>query len=125
MSVLIKGMEMPTACRHGECNFACSAAYQTGLICIVRKQYVVPGDVPGDCPCFLVPPHGDLIDRDKLREKEYFNYGDAYAVVMSRDIRNAPTIIPAEESNMDSFIRIFEEDDEEDGMDSFIRILKD
>ena len=27
--------------------------------------------------------------------------------------------------DMDSFIRIFEEDDKEDGMDSFIRILKD
>lgn len=38
---------------------------------------------------------------------------------------DATTIIPADESNMDSFIRIFEEDDEEDGMDSFIRILKD
>ena len=38
---------------------------------------------------------------------------------------DAPTIIPADESDMDSFIRIFEEDDEEDGMDSFIRIFKD
>ena len=43
-----------------------------------------------------VPPHGDLIERDKLREKEFIHDGDAYAVVMSRDIRNAPTIIPAE-----------------------------
>ena len=72
-----------------------------------------------------IPPHGDLIERDKLREKEFIHNGDAYAVVMSRDIRNAPTIIPADESDMDSFIRVFEEDDEEDGMDSFIRILKD
>jgi len=44
-----------------------------------------------------LPPHGDLIERDKLREKEFIHDGDAYAVVMSRDIRNAPTIIPAEE----------------------------
>ena len=41
-------------------------------------------------------PHGDLIERDKLLEKEFIHAGDAYAVVMSRDIRNAPTIIPAE-----------------------------
>lgn len=40
-------------------------------------------------------PHGDLIDRDKLRAKEFIQNGDAYAVVMSRDIRNAPAIIPA------------------------------
>lgn len=40
-------------------------------------------------------PHGDLIDRDKLRAKEFIHDGDAYAVVMSRDIRNAPTVIPA------------------------------
>lgn len=43
-----------------------------------------------------VPPHGDLIERDKLREKEFIHAGDAYAVIMSRDIRNAPTIIPAD-----------------------------
>lgn len=43
-----------------------------------------------------VPPHGELIERDKLREKEFIHDGDAYAVVMSRDVRNAPTIIPAE-----------------------------
>ncbi len=42
-----------------------------------------------------IPPHGDLIDRNKLREKEFIHDSDAYAVVMSRDIRNAPAIIPA------------------------------
>ncbi len=51
----------------------------------------------GKQKAFLVPPHGDLIERGKLREKEFIHDGDAYAVVMSRDIRNAPTIIPAEE----------------------------
>ena len=126
--VLVKGMDMPTACRHGECNFACSAAYQTGLICIVRKQYVVPGDVPGDCPCSLVSTHGDLIDRDALLKKCEFVCTDDdedIRAVRYSIIENAPTVIPADESDMDSFIRIFEEDDEEDGMDSFIRILKD
>lgn len=91
MDVLIKGLEMPTACRHGECNFACSAAYQTGLICIVRKQYVVPGDVPGDCPCSLVPEHGRLIDADALvRDNGIKEIPEYYEVVC-----DAPTIIPA------------------------------
>lgn len=44
----------------------------------------------------IAEPHGDLIDRDKLRAKEFIHDGDCYAVVMSRDIRNAPTIIPAD-----------------------------
>ena len=65
----------------------------------------------------LVPPHGRLIDADELDK--------IWGLIGHDDLENAPTIILAEESNMDSFIRIFEEDDEEDGMDSFIRILKD
>ncbi len=99
MSLLIKGMEMPTACRHGECNFACSAAYKTGLICIARKQYVVPGDVPGECHCFLVPPHGRLIDADALREevKKHATPSDAWVFSL---IRTAPTIIEAEEAEI-------------------------
>ena len=63
-----------------------------------------------------IPPHGDLIDRDALPTNR----------VEWEDIVNAPVIIEADEADMDSLIRIFEEDDEEeDGMDSFIRILKD
>lgn len=104
--VLVKGMDMPTACRHGECNFACSAAYQTGLICIVRKQYVVPGDVPGDCPCSLVPTHGDLIDRDVARKTikpwapEDERAGctfDTVKKLMHTLLNEAPVIIPTNE----------------------------
>ena len=110
--ILIKGMEMPTACRHGECNFACSAAYQTGLICIVRKQYVVPGEVPGDCPCSLVPPHGRLIDADALmlEIQEYIDeYGwdvdehgfhsEKWCAMKETEmaINDASTVIPADE----------------------------
>lgn len=43
----------------------------------------------------VLESHGDLIDRDKLRAKEFIHDGDAYAVVMSRDIRNVPAVIPA------------------------------
>ena len=104
--VLVKGMDMPTACRHGECNFACSAAYQTGLICIVRKQYVVPGDVPGDCPCSFVPTHGDLIDRDMAMKTikpwtpEDERAGctfDTVKKLMHTLLSKAPVIIPTNE----------------------------
>lgn len=65
-------------------------------------DYYAPyvGEAPGTYEAIPVPQHGDLIDRDKLREKEFIHDGDAYAVVMSRDIRNAPTIIPASKEEM-------------------------
>ena len=85
------------------------------------------------CPLIEVPdPHGRLIDADALKEAFCGNcFADENPMECSepcmdmRIILEAPTVIPADESDMDSFIRIFEEDDEEDGMDSFIRILKD
>lgn len=80
------------------------------------------GGFHSDCPLIELPPHGRLIDADALiKEVEKFA-GNHWT---STTIKRAMTIIPADESDMDSFIRIFEEDDEEDGMDSFIRILKD
>lgn len=44
------GVHAPYRCEPGQCLFACSAAYKTGLICIARNQYVEPGLVPKDCP---------------------------------------------------------------------------
>ena len=133
MSVLVTGMEMPTGC------FACPMCDEEVNCIISHGSYVEYRKVdpnvaiqgrPPWCPLIEVPKGAKVKieweeDADKPREKEFIHGGDTYAAVMSRDIRNAPTIIPTEESNMDSFIRIFEEDDEEDGMDSSIRILKD
>ena len=83
-SILIKGMEMPN-------EGTVIAVYK-----IDGKLYATRGLSGRLCPLVPVPPHGDFIDRDKLREKEFIHEGDAYATVMSRDIRNAPTIIPAD-----------------------------
>lgn len=81
MGIYIDGMKMPTdGCHH--------------LICIYSDGTVATGG--REYKAIPVPPHGVLIERDKLREKEFIHAGDAYAVVMSRDIRNAPTIIPAD-----------------------------
>ena len=85
MGIYIKGMEMPK---------------EDGAISIYKigeKFFAQRARADKLCPLIEVPPHGDLIERDKLREKEFIHAGDAYAVIMSRDIRNAPTIIPAEE----------------------------
>ena len=99
MGVYIKDMEIPKSC--GDCPIGDSLCcpLMPGVPAL-WKEYtiaVIANRRHSDCPLVRVPPHGDLIDRDKLREKEFIHDGDAYAVVMSRDIRNAATIIPAEE----------------------------
>ena len=95
MGVYIKGIEMPKSCR--ECPLA-TRFFDGEDVCAMLGTYVHDRDREDDCPLVPVPePHGDLIDRDKLRAKEFIHNGDAYAVVMSRDIRNAPTVIPESE----------------------------
>lgn len=99
MSVLTKDMPMPHSCM--DCvmsNLECDW-------CILSKSKI-PKEIRFEnrlkqCPLVNVQPN-------KIITREQFS-----------------PIIEADESDMDSFIRIFEEDDEEDGMDSFIRILKD
>ena len=115
--LLIKGMEMPTRC--AECRLSTVHSFKDRPLCDVLVEYMSYGEWEAkrldNCPLVPVPPHWDLIDRDALPTNQ----------VELEDIVNAPTSIEADEADMDSFIRIFEEDDEEDGMDSFIRILKD
>ena len=125
MSILIRGMEIPKdGCRG--CVFV--NRKWKGDICQILKREVTGnverGGFQTDCPLVEIPPHGDLIDRDALLDSD----GDLWDGMWGWSgvqIANAPTIIPADESDMDSFIHILKEDDEEDGMDSFIRILKD
>lgn len=63
MSVLIKGMEMPTSCH--KCVFG---KYE---VCQINLD--ISGKDPPYCPLVPVPEHGDLIDRDKL-EKDIERY---------------------------------------------------
>jgi len=98
MSVLIKGMEMPTSC--GFCPFK----YRTmeGDECMFGVAYTTYQSRPKDCPLILVPPHGRLIDADALLNEgadlclcEYDHentWGFSYDM-----INDAPTIIPASE----------------------------
>ena len=51
----------------------------------------------GDCPITAVPPHGDLIDRDKLRETMFIGEQCLYSWDEIEDaIDFASTIIPAD-----------------------------
>lgn len=65
MSVLVRGMEMPTSC--GECRMSngisCyAAAPDTEDIVVERID-----DRPSWCPLVPVPEHGRLIDADALK----------------------------------------------------------
>lgn len=104
MSVLIKGMEMPKeGCKD------CLLVKRKGVfdICPFLKREVdgnvERGGKPLGCPLVPVPPHGRLIDADALLSQYtgYFwtaktDYAEGLRDV-ANDIKQAPTIIEAEE----------------------------
>jgi len=92
MSVLINGMEMPKSCAF--CRFY-------GAYCYAKGDENAHSTLP--CPLIPVPPHGDLIDRDALKEemwrrlctsKEGWLLPEENAIAV--EILKAPAIIPAE-----------------------------
>ena len=121
MGIYIKGMEMPTHCSvckffdHGDCEL------------LPYGDYIDDKHQRRDnCPLIELPSHGRLIDADAAIANRNVNMNWCYDLCDLPDyLADCPTIIESEGEDMDSFIRIFEEDSEEDGMDSFIRILKD
>lgn len=64
MSILIKGMEMPTRCEDCPCFYPeyneCNA--------IVGRWVDGKATPPSDCPLVHVPTHGRLIDADAIRK---------------------------------------------------------
>lgn len=99
MSVLIKGMEMPTSCY--ACMFFAQTDYwnkedEADVLSHCKRTgektwESVNGYLP-NCPLVLVPTHGKLIDADILAAK----CDDPYWCVWLSDIDDAPTVIPAE-----------------------------
>lgn len=98
MSVLIKGMEMPTNCN------SCPLIYWYGehVGCgAIRKYISYDFDKKLDeerhefCPLVPVPPHGRLIDADAIYEKITDSFGGIdCAKLLDEDF--APTVIPAD-----------------------------
>lgn len=99
MSILIKGsIEMPKSCDH------CWAIddysdYPRCLITGDQKGYIFQSDKErmDSCPLVNIPPHGNLIDRDTLISNHTIDQYDWSEVIDVEDIRNAPTILEAEE----------------------------
>ena len=109
MGVYIKGMEMPTSC--GECYVG--FCKQIGCeLSIGFDDYKISRHP--NCPLVPVPKHGRLVDADVLTElcrdiqsiewnKHTAPYSWEYAYEdFENVILNAPTIIPAEETNKEA-----------------------
>lgn len=63
MGVYIKGMEMPLNCS------SCQFCFGANNICPWVREYATCKGRHSDCPLVEVPPHGRLIDADKLTER--------------------------------------------------------
>lgn len=99
MSILIKGMEMPTSC--DDCEFCKRDISGYDWCCIPMtsgrsKPLDEPVAKPDWCPLIEIQPHGRLIDADALAQAANdFPYG--YRGMILAEIAVAPTIIEAEE----------------------------
>lgn len=104
MSILIKGMEMPTNCfRCPFCDYVsgrCDAARENPYT--PESRYENRADF---CPLVELPPHGRLIDADALDHQIYNDiplkvFGNIARMAEMRNIvYHAPTIIEAEEED--------------------------
>lgn len=100
MSILIKGMKMPTSC------YNCRLRYFDGEddVCAFGGEIMHGEERCDDCPLVPVPPHGRLIDADELlryKEREVCSAEKIVSVIRYvvdiRYIKDAPTVIEAEE----------------------------
>lgn len=97
MSVLIKGMEMPTRC--GECLLAKLSPTGESLICNYMLSRVPWDERPFDCPLVPVPKHGRLIDADEFLKRALGTkcFRGDYALMLEELVGESTTVIPAEE----------------------------
>lgn len=102
--LLIRGMQMPTNCL--DCKLCYDAFYckalGIGFYVDRDKEYRQEGFEPETerlqgCPLIHVPPHGRLIDADRVSlEGGPYEY-DEWCKWALDQYQDAPTIIPAEE----------------------------
>lgn len=97
MSILIRGMEMPTSCA------TCKLFGEYGCPLIGTVTYALTrGKRHKDCPLVSVPPHGRLINADALGITDFEivmcngDYKELAKMILEK-IENAPTVIPASE----------------------------
>lgn len=105
MGVYLPNMEMPKSC--GKCKLF-DGSHAIGLFaplgwCRVNgKEIFLLSEKANFCPLVPIPPHGDLIDRDALRDNncDAFEINGADGTVLAMDVSiidAAPIIIPGED----------------------------
>ena len=97
MSVLIKGMEMPTNCADCPLNYdqmACAVTWTRWWSdSMVIMNFDSDKERMPNCPLIEVPtPHGRLIDADAIQDYNVETFGQRLLI-----IDTAPTVIEAEE----------------------------
>lgn len=106
MGVYIKGIEIPKNCavcilEKDLFGRAVCFGYEDGRALYKDDLPPVGSEErrPSWCPLVLVPPHGRLIDADALmgRIEHDTPLSSTFEKVVRRYIKDAPTIIPAEE----------------------------
>ena len=99
MSVLIKGIEMPTSCYICPCfndeYYDCQATGKDLCDISIDSRY-------SDCPLVSVPPHGRLIDADELIDDVRRHSESYFADDFAHEwVDKAPTVIPADNQGGD------------------------
>ena len=97
-------MEKPKRCGLCPCFHAEHPMHCQAVKAHKDKRIIAPygAPIPDWCPLVEIPPHGRLIDADKLLEKAYWDYNEAthdynnFKIVSHYDIEDAPTVIEAE-----------------------------
>ena len=92
MSILIKGMEMPKNCKH--CKFRKTELQEEPDWCLISEESLFEL-AENDCPLVEVPPHGRLIDADKIGYHSG-TWEKGCDWVMQSEIALMPTVIPAD-----------------------------
>lgn len=93
MDIYIKNIEIPITCRD------CPIGNPKLKTCYLLNEPKLNLERRSDCPLIAVSPHGDLVDRNNLLEKAYYDYNEAthdynkFRVVFEDDIIDAPVVI--------------------------------
>lgn len=98
MSIMIKGMEMPDSC------YDCRMRTDSYFCSAMPKEFCgYTDDIkrPDWCPLIELPPHGRLIDADKLltdrMKSKYYHLPNGDTAIPIIDIEHAPTVLEAED----------------------------
>lgn len=99
MGILIRGMEMPKSCSDCPLCYGMMECSISDIKFFNVKEQVFDfrtscTERHPNCPLVFVPPHGDLVDKDKLK-KQMSNLAESYGWWFV--LCNTPTIIPAED----------------------------